>query len=678
MCGIIASVDFGGPGPDEARLVHMCEAIRHRGPDDRGILMLPRTPAGRAAAAAALGSQRLSIIDVAGGHQPIHNEDESIWTVLNGEIYNFPELRAGLEARGHRFATRSDTEVIVHLYEDRGEEFVAALDGMFALALWDSRRQKLVLARDRFGKKPLLYADTGDRLLAASELRALLVDPDVSTALDLDALDCYLAYMSIPAPLTIYRGIRKLPPAHLLVRDAQGTRVRRYWSLSYAPKRTIGEAEAGAELIARLTDAVRKRLLSEVPLGAFLSGGIDSSAVVALMARLMDRPVKTFSIGFDDAAFNELPHARIVATAFGCDHHEFVVRPDAVAVLPTLVRHFGEPFADSSAIPTYYLSRLTREHVTVALNGDGGDEAFAGYRWHLANRLAEQWQRMPKALRASVRGALERLPASAHRHHWRARLQRFVRAAESSRPERYRAWVGVFSPDLERELLAGSPAPSLSETMIERLFDDVRALDAVDAMLAADTAFYLPTDLLVKMDIMTMANSLEGRSPFLDHDLVEFIASLPSGMKLRRGTSKYLLKRALGGILPPSILGRGKRGFAVPIGRWLRAELRDFLRDHLLSRRFAEDGLFNARVVERLVDEHQAARADHSHHLWVLLMFELWRREFGAAALTPVGASGKIASRICTSTSATHEDGPPRHSSLPSPAVRVSDGHEVS
>jgi asparagine synthase (glutamine-hydrolysing) len=629
MCGIAAVVDFGGAVPDEARLLHMCDAIRHRGPDDGGVVRFPRSAGVPRGAGAALGSRRLSIIDVAGGHQPIANEDETVWTVLNGEIYNFPELRKRLEAKGHRFATRSDTEVIVHLYEEHGEDFVAALDGMFALALWDEPRQKLVLARDRFGKKPLLYADAGDRLSAASEFSALLVDPAVSTDLDRDALDCYLAYMSIPAPLTIYRGIRKLPPAHLLVRDRQGLRVRRYWSLSYTPKRAIGEAAAREELMSLLTDAVRKRLLSDVPLGAFLSGGIDSSAVVAVMARLMDRPVKTFSIGFDETAFNELPHARVVANAFQCDHREFVVRPDAVEVLPTLVRHFGEPFADSSAIPTYYLAQLTREHVTVALNGDGGDEAFAGYRWHLANRMAERWQRVPAPLRGLVRGAFQRLPVPADRHHWRARMARFVGAAERSRADRYRAWVGVFSPDLERELRGGSgDAAARSVATIESLFGGVSSLDPVDAMLAVDTAFYLPTDLLVKMDIMTMASSLEGRSPFLDHHLVEFVASLPSDLKLRGGTSKYLLKRAFRGTLPPSILRRGKRGFAVPIGRWLRGELRDFLRDHLLSRRFAEEGLFDPVSVRRLVDEHQSARADHSHHLWVLLMFELWRREF--------------------------------------------------
>lgn len=633
MCGIVAIADFSGAVPEEARMIHMCDAIRHRGPDDGGIVRLPRIATGQVVPGAGLGSRRLSIIDVAGGHQPIANEDETIWTVLNGEIYNFPELRKTLEASGHRFATKSDTEVIVHLYEERGEDFVGALDGMFALALWDERQHKLVLARDRFGKKPLLYADAGDRLIAASEFSALIGDPGVSIDLDRDALDCYLSFMSIPAPLTIYRGIRKLPPAHMLVRDRRGVRLRRYWSLAYAPKRVIKEADAQAEMMSLLTDAVRKRLLSDVPLGAFLSGGIDSSAVVAVMSRLMDRPVKTFSIGFEESRFNELPYARTVAEAFHCDHHEFIVRADAVSVLPTLVRHFGEPFADSSAIPTYYLSRLTREHVTVALNGDGGDEAFAGYRWHLANRLAETWQRVPASLRHGVRAALARSPGPADRQRWGARIRRFLKGAERSRPERYRAWVGVFSPDAVRELIAAPPVePSASLTIVDQLFAGVESLDPVDAILSVDTALYLPTDLLVKVDIMTMANSLEGRSPFLDHHLVEFVASLPSRMKVRGWTSKYLLKRALRGVLPPRILGRGKRGFGVPIGAWMRRELRDFVRDHLLSQRAAEAGLLNPAVVRRLVDEHQAGRADHSHQLWVLLMFELWRLELGDRA----------------------------------------------
>jgi asparagine synthase (glutamine-hydrolysing) len=551
-----------------------------------------------------------------------------VWTVLNGEIYNYIELWEELERKGHHFSTRSDTEVIGHLYEEHGEDFVSALDGMFALALWDDQRQCLILARDRFGKKPLLYSDFDERIVFASEFQALLLDPSVPRDLDLAALDCYLTYLAVPAPLSIYRAVRKIPPAHILIRDRRGTTLRRYWSLSYTPKLTLGEDEARERLIELLTVSVRKRLVSDVPLGAFLSGGVDSSAVVALMARFSSRAVRTFSIGFEDEDYDELPHARRVAQAFGCDHHEFVVRSRALDVLPPLIRHFGEPFADSSAIPTYHLSRLTREHVTVALNGDGGDEAFAGYGRHLANRLAEGWQRTPAALRGAV-GWMAHCWGAEHSNGRSrgSRLRRFLQAAALSRPARYERWVGVFSGDLKAALV-GDDGLVARDGMVESLFNEVRALDAVDAALAVDTAFYLPTDLLVKMDITSMANSLETRSPFLDHHLMEFAARLPSRMKLRHLTSKYILKRALDGIVPRENLYRDKRGFAVPIGRWFRHDLRDFLIDHLTSSRFASRGLFRQGKVIDLISAHQSGRADYAHHLWILLVLELWFRTF--------------------------------------------------
>ena len=624
MCGIAGAVAFGGRRVEETTLVAMCDAIRHRGPDDRGV----RTFA-RGAASVGLGSQRLSIIDVAGGHQPIPNEDESVWVVMNGEIYNFQALRRGLEARGHRFRTASDTEVAVHLYEERGESCIADLDGMFAIAIWDARRERLVLGRDRFGKKPLLYADDAHRLRFASEFQGLLASGDVAMDLDLDALDAYLTFMAVPAPLTIYRGVRKLPPASLLVRDASGTRIESYWRLSYLPKREISEADAAAQVRTLLTEAVRKRLISEVPLGAFLSGGIDSSAVVAVMAGLDAGPVKTFSIGFEDADYNELPYARRVAERYRTDHHEFVVAPKAIEVLPTLVRHYGEPYADSSAIPSFYLARLTRQHVTVALNGDGGDEAFAGYGWHYASRLAERWRHVPAPVRALSEAALRGvLPSASERRAMSARVARFLRAAGAGRAERYQAWLGVFTGDLKAGLVRAAARRDYAARAVEALFTPLAPLDAVDAFLAADTAWYLPTDLLVKMDIATMANSLEARSPFLDRDLVEFVARLPSRFKLRGRRSKWILRRAVANLLPPGIASRAKRGFAVPVGRWLRGELREFVADHLLDRRAAERGLFEPAVVRRLFDEHQTGRADHAHPLWVLLMFELWHREF--------------------------------------------------
>src|SRR5436190_19224830 len=388
MCGIAGIVDFDGRNIPYSLVQSMCSAICHRGPDDEGVLSIPSDPSGTEPRAM-LGNRRLSIIDIAGGHQPLSNEDGSIWTVQNGEIYNFQEVRERLEAKGHRFATRSDTEIIVHLYEEMGDEFARELDGMFAIALWDDRKKKLVLARDRFGKKPLLYAEAAGRLWFGSEFQALLADPAIKREIDYEALDEYMSFMSVPAPLTIYKQIRKLPPAHVLVRDASGTRIERYWSLEYTPKNRISEDEAIIETRRLLTEAVRKRLISEVPLGAFLSGGIDSSAVVALMAGLQSAPVKTFSIGFDDPRFNELAHARRVAERYGCEHHEFEVHPKAVEILPAIAKHYGEPYADSSAIPSFYLAQLTRKHVTVALNGDGGDETFAGYGWHYGSRMAE-------------------------------------------------------------------------------------------------------------------------------------------------------------------------------------------------------------------------------------------------------------------------------------------------
>jgi len=630
MCGIAGIVDFSGRPIYEAFLLQMGDAIRHRGPDDQGIVRFPvSSDPLKTQATAGLVSQRLSIIDLEGGHQPISNEDKTVWTVLNGEIYNFRELREKLEMKGHRFTSRSDTEVIVHLYEERGEDFVEDLDGMFSLALWDDKRERLILARDRFGKKPLLYSDSSDRLIFASEFKALLLDSSISREMDFEALDYYLTYMAIPAPLSIYRAIRKIPPAHILVRDREGTTLRRYWSLDYTPKLKISEDEAVEGILDLLTAAVRKRLISDVPLGAFLSGGVDSSGVVALIGQITGMPVKTFSIGFEEEKYSELPHARRVARAFGHDHHEFVVRAQACDVLPVLSEHFGEPYADSSAIPTYHLSSFTRQHVTVALNGDGGDEIFAGYGRHLGNRLSEQYHCLPSVIRLPFEKlTCGLIPRSVDPLNSFSRLQRFLSASSLSGPVRYERWVGYFTPDLKRILYANGESSRGGDSLVNGYFVAAAGLDPVDRMLAVDTAFYLPTDLLVKTDITSMANSLEVRSPFLDRDLVEFAARLPSRMKLRRLTSKYILKRALAGIVPRENLHRGKRGFAVPIGQWFRNELREFLSDHLLTSRFAQRGLFKQATVEEMITSHVQGRADYAHHLWILLMLELWHQTF--------------------------------------------------
>lgn len=625
MCGIAGIVHFDGSPIPEGLPERMCAAIRHRGPDDSGVVRFPRDETDGRRPRAALGNQRLSIIDLAGGRQPIGNEDGTVWTVLNGEIYNFKELRSRLERNGHRFATRSDTEVIVHAYEQWGDSFVGELDGMFALAIWDGRSNRLVLGRDRFGKKPLLYFEDRQRIAFASEFQSLLTVSNIDRAVDAAALGTYLAYMAIPAPLTIYQQVKKVPPAHVLTCDATGTTVRRYWSLTYQPKKDISEAEAVECTRHLLKAAVKKRLISEVPLGAFLSGGVDSSVVVGLMAELSGQPVKTFSIGFEDAQYDELPHARRVSREFQTDHQEFVVRPAAVEILPAMARHFGEPFADSSAIPSWYLAKMTRSCVTVALTGDGGDEVFGGYGRHLGNRLAEQWQSVPRSIRRSA----ELVARNRMLSEWGGtRATRFAAAARLSRADRYRTWAGVFSEDLAREM---APIVSAVESSVPEAFASVAHLDAVDSILAVDSGVYLPSDLLVKADITSMAHSLEVRSPLLDRDLAEFVASLPSSMKIRGLTTKHLLKRAADGLVPRANLRRAKQGFAVPIARWLRQDLKAFAADHLSGSTLGKAGLLRQPAVDKLLEEHRSGAQDRAHHIWVLLMLELWHRTFVTA-----------------------------------------------
>jgi asparagine synthase (glutamine-hydrolysing) len=603
----------------------MSEAIRHRGPDESGIHLHGRV---------GLAVRRLAIIDRAGGQQPITNEDRTVWIVFNGEIYNFEELRARLQSLGHVFTTDSDTEVIVHAYEQYGADCPKLLRGMFAFAIWDARREELFLARDRVGKKPLLYAQADGDFVFGSEFSALLLHPGVSRDVDRAAIHHYLSFMCVPAPLTAYRAIRKLEPGHSLrVTRAGGIEMARYWQPDFSKKATMREEEAGERLMELLRDAVRVRLISEVPLGAFLSGGIDSSAVVALMSELGPAPVKTFSVGFEEQDFSELRHARRVAERIGADHHEFIVRPDALEVLPTLVEHYGEPYGDSSAIPTYYVSRETRRHVTVALNGDGGDECFAGYERHAAMRLSERYRKLPGFLRE---GLIERvvglLPSSESRRSRVRDLKRFLRAASLPPVERYLRWVSVLDPRTKRELYtddflretaANDPAQWLAPW-----FAPANGAGLLDAVLLADTMTYLPNDLLVKVDIASMAVSLEARSPFLDHHVIEFAASLPEGLKLRGLTTKYLLRRTLRRLLPAENLTRAKMGFGVPVGDWFRGSLQPFLRETLLSEKAARRGFVKADGVRRLVDEHTSGTRDHGHRLWTLLMLELWFERF--------------------------------------------------
>ena len=632
MCGIAGVVD-GARRVELALVRRLCEALAHRGPDDEGY---------HDGGHVVLGQRRLAILDLAGGRQPMSNEDGTVWVTFNGEIYNFQDLRERLAGLGHRFSTRSDTETIVHAYEQYGPDCVKHLRGMFAFGLWDQPRQTLFLARDRVGKKPVFYAEVDGQWVFASELQALLRHPGLAREVDWVALDDYLTYGYVPAPRTIFRGVHKLPPAHWLTlrlrpggRGDAEVRVERYWRLAYGPKVGLSEADAAEGLREVLREAVRLRMVADVPLGALLSGGIDSSIVVALMSELSDRPVKTFSIGFDDQAFNELPHARRVAERCGTEHHELIVRPNALEVLPTLVRHYGEPYADSSAIPTYYVSKLTREHVTVALNGDGGDECLAGYERYAGGLTADRYGRIPGAIRRLAIEPLGRLiPRSAPRRSRLRQARRFLDVAGQPAPQRYLRWIGYFLADGKRALysselkerLAGHRAEPWLLEMWDRLV--ASGLDPLDRMLALDVESYLPYDLLVKMDIATMANSLEARSPFLDHEVMEFCARLPARYKLRGMQLKYLLKQAGKPLLPPETLTRRKMGFGLPVGNWLRGELRSWTEDLLLSSRALKRGYFQPEALRELVDEHLDGREDRSFHLWALLWLELWHQEF--------------------------------------------------
>lgn len=628
MCGITGKLHFNPSHAVDGPLIHrMNTLLTHRGPDSDGVWT---------DGAIGLGQRRLAIVDLSPtGYQPMCNEDGTIWITFNGEIYNHPEWMPKLEARGHRYRGRSDTETILHLYEEYGRDCVKHLRGMFAFALWDSKRRCLLLARDRFGQKPLLYAKTseGSGLTFASELKAILQDATISDEIDYTALHHYLTYGYVPTPQTIFRHIRKLPPASTLLWQDGQLSIERYWTLSYAPKLNISEEEAAEEVEAKLREATRIRLMSDVPLGAFLSGGVDSSAIVALMAEAMSEPVKTFTIGFDDQSFNETPFARQVAEQYSTDHHEFTVTPDVFAVLPELVWAYGEPFADPSALPTYYVAKITRQHVTVALNGDGGDEAFAGYERYVANELSGHYQRLPSFLREGIIAPIARmLPEPTERKSLVRRLKNFILAQSASPERRYARWLTLMDNQIKQKLYTKEFSARMAEidslTLLEQAHAAANSAKLLDRGLFSDIHTYLPDDLLVKVDIATMIHSLEGRSPFLDHHLAEFAARLPVSYKLRGRNGKYILKKAMAKHLPQSILGRDKRGFAVPIGRWFRKELRQMAIDVLLDSRALKRSVFDGEAVRTLLDEHVSGRMNHSRRIWQLLMLELWFRTY--------------------------------------------------
>jgi len=616
MCGIAGTV---GPDRRDADLVRrMCDVIAHRGPDGEGYHVDER---------AVLGMRRLAIIDVAGGQQPVSNEDGTIFAVFNGEIYNFPELRRRLSH--HRFRTAGDSECLVHLYEEYGDDLVHHLRGMFAFALWDTRRGRLLLARDRVGKKPLYWRPDGAGLAFASEAKSLVEDPRLARRVDLVALHHYLTYQYVPAPWSIFDGVRKLPPGHLLTWQAGRSEVREYWRLDCSTEPVPDEAAAAQRLRELLLDAVRVRLVSERPLGAFLSGGVDSSAVVAAMAQQSAQPVKTFSIGFDDERFDERVYARLVARRYGTEHHELVVTPSAADLLPELAWHFDEPFADASAIPSYYVARLSREHVTVVLNGDGGDECFGGYeRYALMRTLGRYPTLRPGGLfRAAGTGLVQRAPAGTRRRAAGRALQVLGTAPE----DRYGPLMSIFSGadkfDLYSDDLRAELGGIDSLDLLRAASRRSAAPDPVGRFIDADIHTYLPGDLLTKVDISTMANSIEARSPLLDHHLLEWAGRLPTRLKVNRRGTKYLFKAAMAPWLPPEILHRRKQGFGVPLASWLRGELRDLTHGVLTDDTARGRGLFRPAAVAELLDRHDRG-LDESRRLWALVQFELWHRRF--------------------------------------------------
>lgn len=616
MCGIAG---FAGGGTREV-LEAMTGTLVHRGPDEAGFHLDGEV---------GLGIRRLSIVDVEGGHQPLSSEDGQVVVVFNGEIYNHAELREGLLQRGHRLATASDGEVLVHLYEEEGESLLDRLNGMFGLALWDARRRRLLLARDRIGIKPLYYWTDGRQLAFGSELRALLRHPGVPRDLDLDALDQYLTFEYVPAPRSIFAGIRKLPPAHFLTWDAGGLEVRRYWSVEYRPERGVPAREWEERLIAALRTSVRRRLMADVPLGAFLSGGIDSSTIVALMAQEATGAVKTFSIGFLEGSFDESEPARRVATLLGTRHHEQILSADrCLELVPRLPEVLDEPLGDASIVPTWLLCQSARREVTVALSGEGGDELLAGYPTYAAAHLAEALRRIPRPLLRAGQAAAGRLPVSTRNWSLDFRIKRFLGRAEDPPEQRNVLWVGSFSPEEKADLYG--PAMQGRTATFEPLAPLLRpGLDLTNRLLFADLHLYLADDLLTKVDRASMAVSLEARVPFLDHQVVELMARVPPELKLRGMTTKHLLKQATRHLLPADIRLRPKKGFGIPVADWLKGPLRPWLEDLVRPEEVARDGLFRPEGVRRLVDEHMAGRADHRKLLWTLAQFLQWRRAWG-------------------------------------------------
>lgn len=624
MCGIVGKLNFNGDSVTSQEIKAMADTIVYRGPDDEGSYCH---------GGIGLGQRRLAIIDLRReSTAPLSNEDGTIWIVFNGEIYNFQELRGRLVEQGHVFRTGSDTEVIVHLYEQYGVECLQHLRGMFAFVIWDSAKQWLFAARDRLGKKPFFYTTSSSRFLFASEIKAITVDPSVVAKPNFNAIDRYLTCQYVPAPLTAFADIHKLQAGHyLLCTGRNNVRVRPYWLPGQVPKTTLTQPEAAERLLDILKDAVRLRMIADVPIGAFLSGGVDSGAVVALMAMQSASPVKTFSIGFNEERYNELPFARLLAERYGTEHHEFTVMPSALEILPRLIRHYNEPFADSSSIPTYYVSEATRQHVTVALSGDGGDESFAGYQHYEMMRRLAAFDWLPQALRGAGARVL-RLPLTRMAGYAPAiKMDKALTMIGSGMAQRYHHYLGILKDQEKARLYT----PHLRE-LIDRSREEsdhwdilwANMKDQLDWMMAHDQTHYLPDCLMVKTDIASMANSLEVRCPLLDHELVEFAWSLPSNWKMNGHQRKVIFKQAVQKLLPQEIFEKPKTGFAVPLATWFRTDLAPLLKDTLLSEQAAARNLFDPSVLRCMVDDQLTGRRDWANRLWALLCLELWLREF--------------------------------------------------
>jgi asparagine synthase (glutamine-hydrolysing) len=626
MCGICGKLIFKNVEPSRELISTMCKTIVHRGPDDEGIYTAPHI---------GLGQRRLSIIDLTqNACPPLSNEEDSIWIVFNGEIYNYQELHSQLVTKGHIFKTNSDTEVIIHLYEDEGINCLQRLRGMFAFALWDRDKRILFCARDRLGKKPFCYSITPYYFLFGSEIKAITADPDVTVSPDFFAIDQYLTYQFVPSPLTSFEGIKRLRPGELLICDVKGhLKTQIYWEPPIAKKITYSKEEIEYELIKNLKESIKLRMISDVPFGAFLSGGIDSATIVALMAQESSKPVKTFSIGFDDEAFNELPYARLLAERYGTEHHELLVKPNAAEILPLLVKHYNEPFADASALPTYYVSKMTHDNVKVALSGDGGDESFAGYDNYGTIQHWKNYDILPFWLRTLIATGGKGMLIPFVQNNNIARMCRgLTMFAAIDVQSRWLQYSTILK--MEEKQMAYRPwfkkmiSQSLNQVDALKEYPWKDGMDELDWMMRHNQKFYLPDCLMVKTDIASMANSLEVRSPFLDHKFIEFAAMIDSSYKRDSKSGKIILKSAVRNLLPSEIISKHKTGFTIPIAKWFRNELAPLLKETLMDEKSVSRGLFEPQIIKKMVIEHIEGRRDWSNRLWAFLFLELWFREF--------------------------------------------------